>query len=1409
MAEERIIFGVEFQTEQADKALLDMQERLRVVEEQARKSGQNLDKINDVLGEQSESVQKVIAKEETLKKIRQQEKDIDKVKKYNQELRNTQKELQNVSTQAQKSQKSLGELFKQGAAAFGGFAIGQSIAQSLTEGFRNVVQGEQLQTAFETIIGSSEKAKQTLASLTNFAKTTPFELPQVQKAAKQLLAFGFAAEELEPTLRKIGDVAAGVGVPIDELAQIFGKVKTQGKLTREELLLFLERGIDIQPALMRIIGVTSGEQFNKAVEQGKVTFRELSLAIDELTSAGGRFAGLMEKQSLTLGGQLSNLKDEFGAVLAEGLAPLMPVFKATVEILSVIVASFKVLIETITELPKYLNENKEIFAALGTAILTLDLAMAGSITKMTSYTLAVNILTKAKQAAIVAIRAFNAAIMANPLAILATAATVATIALLKYKQEIDSIIDTKEELKTLTDKSTTAIEQEAIAITTKEIKAITDLTEKVKNNNLSLEERKKALTELQNKYPQYFNNIDIEKLKIEDLDKAYKTLTDSILKTAMQRVATKKIVESVDKSLEALLKFKATVESDDFKLDTKNFGWFDEKTVLGAKQFGAFKASVEEVKKLNEEVFAVITKANVESRKMGAVSKETENQAKSLAQRIIQVTGGIERLAVSGKLERSSPVYQASIELNRNFSEMATLLNNINLFNAQYTESLQNTATATETVNENTQKLKATYEFTKQSIKDTSESLVDLNKSLKNNIANLEKELQNATSSKGIVEQLLLGADSDFKKTQERIQTELDQSLDKINKDYNDSVQALKKELDQLNKEKSTLTQQAFLQALKEIKDNEKQLDQQKKELEEKSRALATEAFASAARESYIKRTIALKELAQRTQEDIDKQTQEMIKERMQNINDILKNSLSLQDAGGIRTTFAILANNIAVEFNQNLDKINTQLKQSEQKIESLRQLLTNTSLPPEFLRQKEAELEAENKLYLQLNNERIKIEMQKSEALEKIKLEEMEKLSEIEVQAYRKQKENVQKQAQALQEIFYMAASSSTGSMQGDKIRASLFRIGENLFTILSMQSDAETDLFRKKEAEKLKIQSEFTKQRLELLQKEAEARGDTTTVARLQTEINSINTQVAGYNKLAQSIQQAVEKKQQGVLTEEEQKKKTAAYIQLAGEALQIGIEYMGAINATQTAQIQQSITRQQQMVEEARRSAEFGKAELLQENEKVLNELREQERAAAEERINLAMAEMAAKSLVAIATAAAQGGVAAAITIPIVIASMLAGFAIMKEQAKSQAAGIRGFKTGGYTGDYAPYQVAGLVHGKEFVFDADITQKNRDIFEKIHKGEINLREEIWKASLLEKLLFNKLDIKKNVASLLLQKPMPNDAMESVNERLERLEKAIKEQERLRISIDEKGIYAIASKIEYDKQRIRSLSK
>ncbi len=209
-----------------------------------------------------------------------------------------------VEQQGQSIENVFNRIKSVASVAFAGFTAKEIISTLGT------VRGEfqQFEIAFETMLGSGQKAKGMISDLANLAATTPFDMKGVVNGAKQLLAYGFAANEITDTMRRLGDVSAGLGLNLQDLTWLYGTTMVQGRLFTRDLMQFTGRGIPLTEELAKQFGVTK-DKVSELVTAGKVGFPEVKKAIESLTNEGGKFGGLMEKQSHSITGQISNIKD--------------------------------------------------------------------------------------------------------------------------------------------------------------------------------------------------------------------------------------------------------------------------------------------------------------------------------------------------------------------------------------------------------------------------------------------------------------------------------------------------------------------------------------------------------------------------------------------------------------------------------------------------------------------------------------------------------------------------------------------------------------------------------------------------------------------------------------------------------------------------------------------------------------------------------------------------------------------------------------------------------------------------------------------------------------------------------------------------------------------------------------------
>lgn len=442
-----------------------------------------------------------------------------------------------------------------GKTVAGVFAVAQ-----MKEFVTNVanVRGEfqKLEISFKTMLGSEQKAVSLMDQLVKTAATTPFSMGDIANSAKQLLAYGLEAEKVNDTLIRLGDIAAGLSIPINDLAYLYGTTMVQGRLYTQDLNQFLGRGIPLMAELAKQFGVAESE-VKKLVEEGKVGFPQVQQAIVNLTSEGSKFGGLMEAQSKTIAGQISNIEDQIEQMFNE-------IGKSSEGAISGALSVTSEVIEHWEEIGKVLLTVIATYGAYKAAVIAVAAAhklMALWQTAQAFLSL-VPAITSAKDAMIL----FNMVCRANPLGLVLSvlAAAVTAFALFADTQDdteeaiknVNERIKAQEqELKELQKSEDAVLEakKNAAKSTAEEISKIESLNKTIHDETASLNDRKKALTQMQAIVPKYHAELDTEGRLHRDNTEAIEAHIESLNRLAVAKALQAKREEVVARRITAEL----------------------------------------------------------------------------------------------------------------------------------------------------------------------------------------------------------------------------------------------------------------------------------------------------------------------------------------------------------------------------------------------------------------------------------------------------------------------------------------------------------------------------------------------------------------------------------------------------------------------------------------------------------------------------------------------------------------------------------------------------------------------------------------------------------------------------------------------------------------------------------------
>ena len=398
------------------------------------------------------------------------------------------------------------------------------------------VRGEfqQLEVAFSTMLGSEEKATDLMNQLVKTAAITPFDLKGVADGAKSLMAYGTAAEDVNETLIRLGDIAAGMSIPLNDLVYLYGTTMVQGRMFTQDLRQFQGRGIPIAEELAKVLKTTK-DQIPDLVTAGKVTSEVFNQAIVNMTSAGSKFGGLMEKQSKTILGQISNIEDAIDTMFNNIGKNSEGIINGALGVVSELVENYervgKVLVGVVATYGTY-----KAAVMVVTALQTAQAAGLAALTTAETVHYGWLVLVQKAQALL------NKTMLANPYVLAATAIAGITAALLTMKTQQDLVNDALEDYDNA--------KQDAIAKEEEHKRKIEELIGICQDEALSTDTRNAALVRLEQEYPNIFAKYDTEAEKLAHIRDIKKEIAALDGKSSITKIENE--ISSVEKRIKEL-----------------------------------------------------------------------------------------------------------------------------------------------------------------------------------------------------------------------------------------------------------------------------------------------------------------------------------------------------------------------------------------------------------------------------------------------------------------------------------------------------------------------------------------------------------------------------------------------------------------------------------------------------------------------------------------------------------------------------------------------------------------------------------------------------------------------------------------------------------------------------------------
>ena len=476
-------------------------------------------------------------------------------------LDQVQSKISETTKKVEKEGNEIDAIFKKIGKEMAALGAGFTATKLISDIVRVRGEFQQLEIAMETMLGSQEKATALMSQLTATAAKTPFGLTDIAQGAKQLLAYGTASEEVNDTLVRLGNIASGLSIPLNDLVYLYGTTMTQGRLFTQDLRQFMGRGIPLADELAKQFGVTK-DKVGELVTEGKVGFPEVEKAIQSLTNEGGKFYNLMEKQSASLTGQISNLEDAWDMMLNEIGTKTQGLASGAIQVASTLIENYENVGRILLEIAGTYGTYKATLAA-GSVVqkvnnmimerAAVSIALAAqqhhNLTIQQAKSIAMTkLLTDAKKKLLATMKGFGKA-LTNPYVLAAAAVTALGFGIYKlvtYQTEAEKA------QKRLNDAFS-----EASASAGSEIKKLDELKGRLSAAKKGSAEYYEIKDEIVKNFGKYDSTLADEIERVGDLSTKYGELTTAIQNSANARMYDK-YVEAEEERYDKIISSRLT-----------------------------------------------------------------------------------------------------------------------------------------------------------------------------------------------------------------------------------------------------------------------------------------------------------------------------------------------------------------------------------------------------------------------------------------------------------------------------------------------------------------------------------------------------------------------------------------------------------------------------------------------------------------------------------------------------------------------------------------------------------------------------------------------------------------------------------------------------------------------------------
>lgn len=424
------------------------------------------------------------------------------------------RDFDSVQNSASQTGNVITDMWKSAAVAAGAYLTATQAMQLGSQIIDLTAQRQLMEKSFEVLFGGVEQAKQKIDEITQYAILSPYEFADAAKGVQTMSAFGVEADKIMPTLKMLGDVAAGNKQRFESLSLVFAQTTSAGRLMGQDLLQFINAGWNPLQTIAEQTG-KSVAQLKKEMENGAISSQMVGDALTYATSEGGKFYSMTQKMADSIEAASSTFRSAWVEKQIEWGKSNEEIIKQFYNLGTTVVQNADSIAKAVGVLVTAVGTYKASLIIMNTAqrvnmlimrqaVAEKKLAAAANITLSNSEAIAAaktKLLSVAQMGLAKALNVVKLAITSNPIGLLVTLLSSAAAAMLLFRKRTEDVTDAMAKEASESDKQVARI---------KSLQAI------VNDANGSYDDRTKALKELQNIVPSYTASLTKEGELIRD-----------------------------------------------------------------------------------------------------------------------------------------------------------------------------------------------------------------------------------------------------------------------------------------------------------------------------------------------------------------------------------------------------------------------------------------------------------------------------------------------------------------------------------------------------------------------------------------------------------------------------------------------------------------------------------------------------------------------------------------------------------------------------------------------------------------------------------------------------------------------------------------------------------------------------